>query len=62
MTSNYRLNELATFLGGATWSRLLEMVPDGFIIDITGVRDYRPIAGGRVPFIEPYERAQTLHV
>lgn len=48
MTSNYRLNELATFLGGATWSRLLEMVPDGFMIDITGVRDYRPIAGGRV--------------
>lgn len=62
MTSNYRLNELATFLGGATWSRLLEMVPNGFMIDITGVRDYRPIAGGRVPFIEPYERARTLHV
>lgn len=59
MTSNYRLNELATFLGGATWSRLLEMVPDGFMIDITGVRDYRPIAGGRVPTIVPYERAQT---
>ena len=48
LTSNYRLDELATFLGGATWSRLLEMVPEGYMIDITGVRDYRPIAGGRV--------------
>jgi predicted ATPase len=49
ITSNFRFDALARYLGGATWSRLMEMVPDGYMVDITGVRDYRPIAGGRVP-------------
>ena len=48
ITSNYRFDELARYLGGASWSRLMEMVPDGYMVDITGVRDYRPIAGGRI--------------
>lgn len=48
ITSNFRFDELAHYLGGASWSRLMEMAPDGYMVDITGVRDYRPIAGGRI--------------
>ncbi|MCA9936218.1 MAG: hypothetical protein KC415_19930, partial [Anaerolineales bacterium] len=48
ITSNFRFDELARYLGGASWSRLMEMAPDGYMVDITGVRDYRPIAGGRI--------------
>ena len=48
ITSNFRFDELARYLGGASWSRLMEMAPDGYMVDITGVRDYRPIASGRI--------------
>ena len=34
-------------LGGRAWSRLQEMCPRGFIVDMTGARDYRRKAGGR---------------
>lgn len=46
VTSNLRLKPLAEFLGGASWSRLLQMSPSGFMRDMTGVRNYRPYIRG----------------
>jgi len=43
ITSNLSSREMATFLGGATWSRLLEMVPKKYRINMTGIRDMRPM-------------------
>lgn len=42
VTSNLRLKALAEFLGGASWTRLLQMAPNGCVRDMTGVRNYRP--------------------
>lgn len=47
VTANLTLDELAAHVGGRAWSRLLEMAPTGFMIDLTGVPDYRRIQGGR---------------
>lgn len=42
LTSNMTSRELANFLGGATWSRLLERCPTQYRINLTGVPDMRP--------------------
>lgn len=47
ITGNMRLSELQEHIGGRAWSRLLEMAPAGFMIDLTGVPDYRRKTGGR---------------
>lgn len=43
ITSNLTSREMATFLGGASWSRLLQMVPKKYRINMTGIRDMRPL-------------------
>jgi hypothetical protein len=43
ITSNLTSREMATFLGGASWSRLLQMVPKRYRVNMTGVRDMRPL-------------------
>ncbi len=43
VTSNLTSREMATFLGGASWSRLLQMVPKRYRINMTGIRDMRPL-------------------
>lgn len=43
ITSNLSSRELAVFLGGATWSRLLQMCPKKFRVNMTGIRDIRPL-------------------
>lgn len=47
ITGNLTLDALATHVGGRAWSRLLEMAPAGFMIDMTGVPDYRRRQSGR---------------
>lgn len=47
ITANATLDDLALHLGGRCWSRLLEMAPKGFVIDMTGVPDYRRQTSGR---------------
>ncbi len=47
ITGNMRLAELPAHIGGRAWSRLLEMAPQGQMIDMTGVPDYRRAKGGR---------------
>ncbi|MCP5020123.1 MAG: hypothetical protein GY938_33270, partial [Ketobacter sp.] len=43
ITSNLSSRELAAFLGGATWSRLLSMVPKKYRVNMTGICDMRPL-------------------
>ena len=43
MTSNMSSRELADFLGGASWSRLLQMCPKRYRINMTGIPDMRPL-------------------
>lgn len=43
ITSNLSSRELAEFLGGASWSRLLQMIPKQYRVNMTGIRDMRPI-------------------
>lgn len=43
ITSNLTSREMASFLGGASWSRLLQMTPKQYRINMTGIRDMRPI-------------------
>lgn len=45
ITTNLTSLELAKFLGGASWSRLLEIVPRDYRINLSGVRDMRPLLG-----------------
>jgi hypothetical protein len=47
ITANMTLEDLAQHVGGRSWSRLQEMAPSGFMIDLTGVPDYRKKKGGR---------------
>ena len=47
MTSNINSRALATFLGGATWSRLLQMAPPGNRVNMSGIRDMRPLLVGQ---------------
>lgn len=47
ITANLTTDQLAEHIGGRAWSRLLEMAPQGLIVDLTGVPDYRRRQGGR---------------
>lgn len=47
ITGNLSVADLSAHIGGRAWSRLLQMAPSGFILDMTGVPDYRRSAGGR---------------
>lgn len=47
ITANLTADGLAQHIGGRAWSRLLEMAPTGFMLDMTGVPDYRRRTGGR---------------
>lgn len=47
ITANMPLDQLAQHIGGRAWSRLLEMAPSGFMLDMSGVPDYRRKVGGR---------------
>lgn len=40
-------SDLAAHVGPRAWSRLMQMVPAGFILSLWNVPDYRLIAGGR---------------
>lgn len=52
ITSNMSSRELAAFLGGASWSRLLQMARTEFRVNMTGLLDMRPLLvdewGGQV--------------
>lgn len=41
ITGNLTVNALAERIGGRAWSRLQEMAPRGFVLDLTGVSDWR---------------------
>ena len=43
LTSNMTSRELAEFLGGASWSRLLQMAPKSNRLNLTGLPDMRPL-------------------
>lgn len=47
ITTNLNEAECKDLLGDATWSRLLEMCPRGYIMQVKGLDDYRPIKSGR---------------
>lgn len=47
LTANMRLEMLGYHIGGRAWSRLMEMAPAGFMVDMTGVPDWRRRQGGR---------------
>jgi len=44
ITSNMQIADLEVFLGGASWTRLLQMCPPGGIHDLTGVRNWRRLS------------------
>jgi DNA replication protein DnaC len=48
ITSNLDLKALAERVGGRSWSRLQEMAPPGFIVDLSGAPDYRKVRSGRI--------------
>ncbi len=43
ITSNLDATKLAQFLHGASWSRLLQMAPERYRVDMTGIQDMRPL-------------------
>lgn len=47
VTSNLSFPALSTHMGGRCWSRLMEMAPTGYMLDLTGVPDYRRKTSGR---------------
>jgi DNA replication protein DnaC len=47
ITSNLSLDSLSDVMGHRAWSRLGEMAPAGFMIDLSGVSDYRRKRAGR---------------
>lgn len=47
ITGNLRMDDLAYHIGGRAWSRLLQMAPRGYMLDMTGVPDWRRREGGR---------------
>jgi DNA replication protein DnaC len=47
ITSNLSLEALSEVVGHRAWSRLNEMAPAGFMIDLTGVADWRRRRSGR---------------
>lgn len=47
ITSNLSLGLLKDVMGDRAWSRLLQMAPSGFMLDLTGVMDWRARQSGR---------------
>lgn len=47
ITSNLTLDRLAAFFGDATWSRLNQMAPRGYMWQLSGLEDFRMVASGR---------------
>jgi DNA replication protein DnaC len=47
ITTNLTIRELAGRVGKRSWSRLQQMAPAGFMVDLTGVPDYRRRESGR---------------
>ena len=47
ITTNLDETGMVDLLGAAVWSRLLEMCPRGYIVELTGLDDYRRIKSGR---------------
>ncbi len=47
ITTNLTANEVQTLLGEASWSRLLQMCPKGYIVEPGELDDYRRIVSGR---------------
>ena len=47
ITTNLDEEGCKELLGEAVWSRLLEMCPRGYILEVTGLDDYRPVKSGR---------------
>lgn len=47
VTSNLSFPALSAHMGGRCWSRLMEMAPTGYMLDLTGVPDYRRKTSGR---------------
>jgi hypothetical protein len=47
ITGNLRPDDLAAHIGGRAWSRLMQMAPAGYIVDLTGTPDYRRHSSGR---------------
>lgn len=47
VTANAATQELRTIFGGRAYSRLLEMAPRPYILDMSGIPDHRITAGGR---------------
>lgn len=45
LTSNLTSRKLANLIGGAAWSRLMQVSPEQYRINLTGVQDMRPILG-----------------
>ena len=41
LTGNLSIKALSDRIGGRAWSRLQEMAPKGFVLDLTGVPDWR---------------------
>jgi hypothetical protein len=47
ITGNLQPDALAAHIGGRAWSRLMQMAPAGYIVDLTGTPDYRRASSGR---------------
>jgi DNA replication protein DnaC len=47
ITTNLKIMELADRIGGRCFSRLQQMAPAGFMVDMAGVPDYRRVSSGR---------------
>lgn len=43
LTSNLTSRQLAEHVGGAAWSRLLQMCPSRYRVNMTGLKDMRPL-------------------
>jgi hypothetical protein len=52
LTSNMTSQELSVFFGGAVWSRLLQMAPPQYRINLTGIRDMRPLLASRLEVVK----------
>lgn len=47
ITTNLPLPRLEGVIGGRAWSRLMEMASAGFMVELSGVPDYRKVRSGR---------------
>jgi len=47
ITTNLTPKEIEELVGPACWSRLMELCPRGYIVELTGIDDYRRVKSGR---------------